>query len=95
MLLIFFLIVYDITYCYFINFITVNAFGKGSNVPCKIVILISFIKTQANIIVITIAMYKGAKVDRRIMVNYNYSDYTVYSNKVMMFNEFQISYLYN
>jgi hypothetical protein len=47
MLLIFFLIVYDITYCYFINFITVNAFGKGSNVPCKIVILISFIKTQA------------------------------------------------
>jgi hypothetical protein len=95
MLLIFFLIVYDIAYCYFINFITVNAFGKGSNVPCKIVILISFIKTQANIIVIIIAMYKGAKVDRRIMVNYNYSDYTVYSNKLMMFNEFQINYLYN
>jgi hypothetical protein len=90
MLLIFFLIVYDIAYCYFINFITVNiAFGKGSNVPCKIVILISFIKTQANIIVITIAMYKGAKVNRRIMVNYNYSDYTVYSNKLKMFNEFR------
>ena len=34
------------SFYYFINFITVNAFGKGSNVPCKIVIWYHILKLK-------------------------------------------------